>query len=199
MTQRGFTLLEVLIAVALFSLLGLACYRLLERVMHSDQRIAAHEVQLRQLQRALGLFERDLTQAIASPLGDDPSRRQALIGQPDNLRLVRGGWSNPLHQPRSEVLEVGHTWRDGQWRRQYRSPPRRELETPPQHSQRLLDGINGVRLRYIDSQGEGHDSWPVASAPLSLPRALELELDAPGYPGVRRVILLPGFEGDGDA
>lgn len=53
MTQRGFTLLEVLIAIALFSLLGLASYQLLQRVLHSEQRIEQHEQQLRSLQRAL--------------------------------------------------------------------------------------------------------------------------------------------------
>ena len=47
MNQRGFTLLEVLIAMALFSLLGLACYQLLERVLHSERRIEQHEQQLR--------------------------------------------------------------------------------------------------------------------------------------------------------
>ncbi|UTN85347.1 type II secretion system minor pseudopilin GspJ [Pseudomonas aeruginosa] len=96
MKQRGFTLLEVLIAMALFSLLGLACYQLLERVIHSERRIDQHDRQLRQLQRALGIFERDLAQAIGQPLSDDPSRRQALIGRADGLRLVCGGWSNPL-------------------------------------------------------------------------------------------------------
>ena len=47
-------------------------------------------------------------------------------------------------------------------------------------------------LRYIDSLGQAHEHWPVGSESLSLPAALEIELDAPGYPQVRRVILLPG-------
>ena len=54
MRPRGFTLLEVLIAMALFSLLGLACYQLLERVTHGEQRIQQHERQWRRLQRARG-------------------------------------------------------------------------------------------------------------------------------------------------
>ncbi|MFK0089233.1 type II secretion system minor pseudopilin GspJ [Pseudomonas sp. NPDC090755] len=198
MTQRGFTLLEVLIAMALFSLLGLACYQLLERVLHSEQRIAVHETRLREVQRALGIFERDLTQAIAYPLSDAPSR-QALIGQTDNMRLVRGGWSNPLQQRRSEVLEVSHSWHDGTWLRQYRSLPGRELQTPQAHLQRLLEGIRLKRLRYIDGKGRIHDAWPVVSSPLSLPQAVVLELDVPGFPDLRRVILLSGYEGPGDA
>lgn len=199
MNQRGFTLLEVLIAMALFSLLGLACYQLLERVLHSEQRIARHELQLRQLQRAFGIFERDLVQAIAYPLSDDPSRRQALIGQADNLRLVRGGWSNPLQQPRPEVMEVHHSWSDGLWQRDYRSLPGRELESRDSHAQSLLQGVTLKRLQYIDHEGRAHDAWPVGSLPLSLPQALELELDVPGYPDMRRVILMPGHEGADDA
>ncbi|WP_271409329.1 type II secretion system minor pseudopilin GspJ [Pseudomonas sp. Q1-7] len=199
MTQRGFTLLEVLIAMALFSLLGLACYQLLERVTHSEKRIALHEQQLRQLQRALGLFEQDLAQAIAYPLSDDPSRRQALIGRADGLRLVRGGWSNPLQQRRGEVLEIRHDWSDGQWLREYRGQPGRELENSESHAQRLLDGVTLKRLRYIDHEGRSYGGWPVGSSPLSLPQALELELDVPGYPDIRRVVLLPGYPGADDA
>ncbi|WP_259769074.1 type II secretion system minor pseudopilin GspJ, partial [Pseudomonas protegens] len=56
MNQRGFTLLEVVVAIAIFSLLGLATYQLLDRVMRSDQRIQTQEQQLRHLQRALSLL-----------------------------------------------------------------------------------------------------------------------------------------------
>lgn len=191
MNQRAFTLLEVLIAIALFSLLGLACYQLLERVLLSEQRIREHESQLRYIQRALGIFERDLIQALPHPLGDDAERR-ALIGQADGLRLVQGGWRNPLDQPRSDLLQVSHRWSSGAWLREYRRPPSRELEAGQTQTQRLLDDVRLVRLRYIDSAGHPHGTWPAADAPLSLPRALELELNAPGHPGLRRVILLPG-------
>jgi general secretion pathway protein J len=200
MKQQGFTLLEVVVAIALFSLLGLATYQLLDRVMRSDQRIALHEQQLRDLQRAVGLFERDLVQARRQALADDPSHSQALISQPDGLRLVRGGWNNPLDHARSTLLQVSHRWQDGVWLRDTRplsqaiaEPSARQRPSgPSSQQQQLLSGVQLKYLRYIDSLGQAHEHWPVGSESLSLPAALEIELDAPGYPQVRRVILLPG-------
>ncbi|ROL66240.1 type II secretion system protein GspJ [Pseudomonas chlororaphis] len=200
MKQQGFTLLEVVVAIALFSLLGLASYQLLDRVMRSDQRIGLHEQQLRDLQRAMSLFERDLVQARRQPLVDDPSHSQALLSQPDGLRLVRGGWSNPLEHARSNLLQVSHRWQDGVWLRETRalSQPmavpgaQQRPAGPSSQQQQLLSGVQLKYLRYIDSLSQAHEHWPVGSESLSLPAALEIELDAPGYPQVRRVILLPG-------
>jgi general secretion pathway protein J len=198
MNQRGFTLLELLIAIALFSLLGLACYQLLERTQRSDQTITRHEVQLRQLQRALGTIERDLQQAIAAPLSRDPARASALIGTTNELYLTRSGWSNPLDQPRSDLLEVRHTWQNGEWRREAASPPHQQSELDDQQnaasapSQRLLAGVTLKQLHYIDIVGQPHSNWPLADAPLALPMAIEVVIDAPGLPDIRRVILLPG-------
>ena len=200
MNQRGFTLLEVIVAMAIFSLLGLATYQMLDRVLRSDQRIGLHEQQLRQLQRAMSVLERDLVQARRHPLADDPSQSQALISQPDGIRLVRGGWRNPLEYLRSNLLQVSHRWEGGSWVRDTLSlsqplaapgaaqPP----PAPISQNQQLLAGVELTRLRFIDARGQAHEHWPAGTESLSLPAALEIELDAPGYPQVRRLILLPG-------
>src|SRR3989344_679501 len=55
--ERGFTLLELLIAVAIFALLALATYRMLSSVMQADKATREHEQQLRELVRAMAAFE----------------------------------------------------------------------------------------------------------------------------------------------
>lgn len=197
MTQRGFTLLEMLIAIALFSLLGMACYQLLERTQRSEQNISLHELQLRQLQRALGIFERDLLQATNVPLSQDSGRASALIGTSRELYLVRSGWSNPLNQPRSDLQEVHHYWQDGIWRRDFQSPPTDdqppvEQQSTPIRSQQLLTNVTIKQLRYIDIAGQPHSNWPDAGIARGLPMAIELLVDSPGFSDIRRVILLPG-------
>ncbi|MBN3966162.1 type II secretion system minor pseudopilin GspJ [Pseudomonas gregormendelii] len=199
MTQRGFTLLEVLVAIAIFSLLGLATWQLLDRVLHSDRRIASHEQRLRHLQRAMGLLERDLQLASRRALSDDASASQAMIGQPGELRLVRGGWRNPLDQPRSELLQVRHLWRDQQWLRETLPLPGGEPGGAQPQLQVLLKGVRLKRLRYVDGHGQAHTGWPADGQTLGLPGALEIVIDAPGFPDIRRVILMPGGVPAGDS
>ncbi|WP_047305080.1 type II secretion system minor pseudopilin GspJ [Pseudomonas fluorescens] len=196
MNQRGFTLLEVVVAIAIFSLLGLATYQLLDRVMRSDQRIQTQELQLRHLQRALSLLERDLVQVRRHALKDDHSHSQALISQHQGLRLLRGGWRNPLDYPRSDLLQVSHRFSDGQWLRETQGLEQGSVS----QVQPLLSGVELMHLRFIDALGQPHDSWPIGSEALSLPAAVDIELSAPGFPHIRRLILLPGgAEVDEDA
>ncbi|HFK8588626.1 type II secretion system protein GspJ [Pseudomonas aeruginosa] len=74
------------------------------------------------------------------------------------------------------------------------APPDRDQSVTASHSQRLLEGVTLKRLSYVDAQGQPHPAWPALGAALSLPQAIDIEFDAPGYPGLRRVILLPGSQ-----
>ncbi|MQT43327.1 prepilin-type N-terminal cleavage/methylation domain-containing protein, partial [Pseudomonas sp. FSL R10-0765] len=51
--QAGFTLLELVIAIAIFALLGVACWRLFDGVLRAERSSSAHEQTLRGLQRAV--------------------------------------------------------------------------------------------------------------------------------------------------
>ena len=94
--QSGFTLLELVVALAIFAVLGLASGRLFDTVVRAQQGTANHEQDMRRLQRALGVIERDALQ-LASSL---------MVLGPTTLQLLRGNWRNPHDVPRSERQQV---------------------------------------------------------------------------------------------
>ena len=62
--QKGFTLLEILIAMAIFTLIGLASTGLLTTVIDSNDLSSERFQKLQQLQRAMVILERDIQQAV---------------------------------------------------------------------------------------------------------------------------------------
>ncbi|MCK8688578.1 PulJ/GspJ family protein, partial [Pseudomonas umsongensis] len=58
--QGGFTLLELVIAISIFALLGLASWTLFDSVVRVQRGTLSHERELRNLQRAVAVIERDL-------------------------------------------------------------------------------------------------------------------------------------------
>ena len=90
--QSGFTLLELVIAMAIFALLGLASWGLFDGVVRVQRGTTAHEREFRSLQRAVAVIERDVLHATDQPV----------VLQQSVLQLQRSHWRNPLDQPRSE-------------------------------------------------------------------------------------------------
>lgn len=196
---RGFTLLELLIAIAIFALLGLATYRLLDSVLQTDKVTRAHELQLRELVRALAAFERDLSQVQARPVRDpfgDP--RAALLGEDLDspaLELTRSGWRNPLGQSRASLQRVRWQLSGEQWQRRYWPVLDQAQDSQPQ-VQQALDGVIHVQYRYLDQTGAWQSSWPPLANSLDdaltlLPQAVELVLEHRRYGELRRVLRLP--------
>lgn len=195
---RGFTLLELLIAIAIFALLGLGTYRMLDSVLQTDKVTRAHELQLRELVRGMAAFERDLLQvlprAVRDPFGDP---RAALLGEAADspvLELTRNGWRNPLGQPRSSLQRVRWQLSGEQWQRHYWAVLDQAQDSQPQ-VQQALDGVTQLQLRYLDEQGTWHDAWPPqqenpAEALILLPQAVELVLQHRRYGELRRLLRL---------
>ena len=196
---KGFTLLELLIAIAIFALLGLATYRMLDSVMQTDKVTRAHEAQLRELIRAMAAFERDVIQVIARPVRDPfGDLRPALVGEELNgavIELTRSGWRNPLDQPRASLQRVRWQLSGEQWQRRYWTVLDQAQDSQPQ-IQQALSGVTELHLRYMDSEHTWQDSWPPLDASSKesltlLPKAVELRLHHQRYGELLRLIRLP--------
>ena len=195
----GFTLLELLIAIAIFALLGLATYRMLDSVLNTDASTRAHEQQLRELVRGMAAFERVILQASPRPARDPfGEQRPALLGEDIDgaaIELTRAGWRNPLGQPRATLQRVRWQLSGEQWQRRYWKVLDQSQDSQPQ-IQQVLDGVTSMQLRYLDAQGDWQNSWPPTDQRSeqqqdSLPRAVELVLEHRRYGELRRVLRLP--------
>ncbi|WP_214510883.1 type II secretion system protein GspJ [Pseudomonas brassicacearum] len=171
--QSGFTLLELVIAIGIFALLGLASWRLFDGVVRTQQGTGQHERDVRALQRAVGVIERDVWQAVAG----------SVVLAPGQLQLQRSHWRNPLDQPRSERQVVSYRLKGGVlWRESVGEG------TTLVQLQALLDDVRSLSWRVFDRK----QGWRGETASGTAPLALELIVSVGRFEQVRRVLLLPG-------
>ncbi|WP_437881250.1 type II secretion system minor pseudopilin GspJ [Pseudomonas sp. LRF_L74] len=191
----GFTLLELLIAIAIFALLGLATYRMFDAVIQADKAQRAQEQRLRELTRAMAAFERDITQVlmrpVRDPLGDSMPAFQGDSGKNTYVAFTRRGWRNPLGLPRATMQRVRWQLQGEDWQRLYWNVLDQAQDSQPR-VQRALQGVTRFELRFLDDEERWSQVWPAANSGESesmvlLPRAVELIVEQRQYGELRRV------------
>ena len=206
LSQKGFTLFELLIAIALFSLLGIATYRMFESVLRTDKAVRDQEQTLRELSRAILVMERDLLQIVPRSIRDGyGDRRDAFFGQMGAedgsfaIELTRNGWRNPTGMRRSNLQRVRWRLAGQTLERVYWGVLDRDIGSQPR-VQRVLEGVLDIKLRYLDEENVWHQEWPPSTSHIyrnsrntvqQLPKAIELNLEHVRYGGIRCVFRLP--------
>lgn len=197
--QRGFTLLEVLIAIAIFALLAMATYRMFDSVLQVDRGQREQELRLRELTRAMAAFERDLLQVrvrpVRDPLGDPQPALLGDNGRDVYVEFTRSGWRNPLGQSRATLQRVRWQLEGEHWQRLY-WPVLDQAQDSQPRVQQALDGVKRFELRFLDDEGRWLQNWPPASndadeAMSLLPKAVELVIEHRHYGELRRLWRLP--------
>lgn len=204
--HSGFTLMEVLIAVAITAVIGLGVWQVLSSVVTARDRVNTLAESFDGLQRTMLLLERDLTQVVNRPVrniyGDfEPSFTSRENGYA--LLLTRQGWRNPLGLRRSALQRVGWEYTGSELRRHYWPVVDQGQDTEAEELL-LLDEVTAFEIRFLDRDRAWRDQWPgdaelagltPGTRPdLALPLGVEITLEHERFGELVRTFALPDFE-----
>lgn len=200
--QRGFTLIEVMLAMAITAFVALLAYNGLSVSITAAEQHEKHAAALSDIQLPLTVMERDIRQAVVRPIRDEFGDRQPAMngGAFDShlLILTRRGWDNPRGLVRGDLQRVRYVLENEELWRESWSVLDRTSEEAGQRRTLLMKRVVNVELAFLGAQdsnagdsplgGEWLEQWDAADR---LPLAVDIKLEVEGFGEVRRVFSIP--------
>ncbi|MCF1427447.1 MAG: type II secretion system minor pseudopilin GspJ [Shewanella sp.] len=193
--NQGFTLLEMLIAIAIFAMLGLTANAVLQTVLRNDEVTQTFADKLKGMQQGFGAINRDLGQMVArsSRLMDGGRSSTIFIAGPNvlgsqsqGLSFYRLGWLNPEGiLPRGSIQAVAYVQVEDRLERWYFPYPDPELGAEPEKNV-LMDKVLDVKYAFFIN-----DSWQETADGSVMPKAIAIQVELEGLGTITRKFLLP--------
>lgn len=200
MRARGFTLLEVLVAIFVFAILAVMAYGGYNQLSRQDEIVDRNASRTRAIQSTVQRMSEDFSmlepRPVREPLGDsiDPALRADKRTE-TLAELTRSGWSNPAGVARSTLQRVAYRLQDNKLERAYWNALDRTMSAEPT-SAVLLDQVRTVSFRFMDQNQTWHEQWPplgYSGGDASLrPIAVEITLDLEDWGKIVRLVEVSG-------
>jgi general secretion pathway protein J len=208
---RGFTLIELLVAMAIVAVIGVMALGGLTHVINQQTIGRERSQRWQKIQFAMRVIVQDLSQLQPRPTRDElgEAYQPSLLASPTaqfGLEFSRGGWANPGGFARGTVLRVAYDVEEnddkdaaiaGSVLVRFHWPVMdRTFGTPPVRTE-LLEGVEDIEVRFLDSAGQWHLDWPPlqTSGPQSWvlrPRAVEFAIELKDFGRVWRLVETSG-------
>jgi general secretion pathway protein J len=160
---HGFTLLELLVAVTIFSVLSAMAYGGLSNVIDNSQQTDLSMQRLQEVQLAVLKISRDFSQLAQRRIRDEYGNSQDYLVSGDGgdifIEFSRNGRRNPAELQRSHLQRVAYKLEENQLYRLDWPHLDRPQEMQPYESV-LLSDVESVSIRFLDRNNEWHDQWP---------------------------------------
>lgn len=193
----GFTLIEVLVAMAIFGVLTVLAFMSLGQTLANAEMLTERMDRLQAIQRTMRYLSNDLAAASPRPVRDElgDAYLPALMVSAANdfaLAVTHGGWTNPAGLPRSTLQRTIYVLDEDKLFRVYYSV----LDATYSNnaiSTEILDGVERLEFRLVRDNGESTNQWPPLgvlgpAAEQLRPRAVEIILTLEGEGEIRRII-----------
>jgi general secretion pathway protein J len=202
--QRGFTLVEILVASAIAAILATMAFTAMSQAMQNRERVREAQARVVALQYTIRTLVQDFSQLAPRPVrmrvGEGyEAAVEARRDTYSQVVLTRAGWGNPAGVQRSSLQRVRYELRDGTLYRDYWLVLDAQPDPAPL-PRALLTGVTGFSLRYMNDGRQWQDTWPPPQqgdeGELRFlrwrPIAVEVILELEDWGAIRRVIEVPG-------
>jgi general secretion pathway protein J len=209
MRSRGFTLIEVVIAIFIAAVMFAIGYRTLNQAMIEREALQTAQARVTEIQRGMRVIAQDFAQIAARAARDTQGSGELLPavnarGSDDTLlTFTRTGWSNPAGVQRPAEQRVRYLFEDGTLLREHWLSVDPALNAEPRQRV-LLTRLKSVEVRFLDTVSRTwRTDWPVqapsgAVGPLTIddllltrPLAIELTLVFEDWGRVQRIYEIP--------
>jgi general secretion pathway protein J len=196
---KGFTLIEVMVAISVFATLSFSAYQVVNQVQRSNELSLEKSERIKQLQRSLAFLDNDFRQIVARPFrtnGEKVSDKllsadeYLLDSESQGILFVRLGWQNPQQAfPRGEITKVGYRLVENTierlwWRYPDTPVGQKPVVTP------LIDGVEELNFEFYNDK-KWLKIWDVKN---QLPKAIKVIITFKDYGDVERIYLTSGFK-----
>jgi len=180
--SRGFTLIELVVALFITAIMFIFGYRALSQAINSRRELEEQSVKLQALQTALRVIEQDfelvqprpvrnligdgympaLSATATSGIGSVSTQLSgsSLSGAtPPLVTFTRVGWTNPVGIQRSEMQRVSYSIENGALMRSY-YPVLDATESVLPIKRQLMDHVKTFTMRFMDTGHNWQTTWP---------------------------------------
>lgn len=195
---KGFTLIEILIALTIFAILAAITSSTLYNAFNTRTRVNAQAERLNALQVAISIMDQDTRQAIPRAVrGNEMRLFAALIGRNNYLEFTRDGQTNPFSAEKRSTLKrialvcednklIHRTWEN-------LDPVNRNVY----EDKVLLDNLGECYFSYLDKNLQVLSEWREQSVTQSqrdttFPTAIQINLKLNDWGEFNYLFIIPG-------
>lgn len=182
MKSKGFTLVELLVAIAIFAVLSALGWKVFDYIVQTKDRNAVHEQRLSQLQDTYQQILRDTVQAVPLTANINGDIQPALVLQNGRFNFSKTGVTDPLEEGVSPDERVEYQYRADEqklYRLKYRNLNQTGRDQP--ESNVLLSEVEQFQIVVLNPNEM--TQWPDSSFDLNqikqkqrLPKGIKINL-----------------------